>query len=64
MNSARIEKSADKLLKIMKKRYKKESVYVLIENDKDAIWFHFFGRLTRGESERELTASCQTVKLK
>jgi len=51
MNSARVEKSADKLLKIMKKRYKKESAYVLTENDKDAIWFHFFGRLTRGESE-------------
>lgn len=48
MNSARVEKSADKLLKIMKKRYKKESAYVLTENDKDAIWFHFFGRLTRG----------------
>ena len=48
----------------MEKRNKKESAYVLTENDKDAIWFHFFGRLTRGESERELTASCQTVKLK
>lgn len=64
MNSARVEKSADKLLKIMEKRYKKESAYVLTENDKDAIWFHFFGRLTRGKSERELTASCQIVKLK
>lgn len=64
MNSARVEKSADKLLKIMEKRYKKESAYVLTENDKDAIWFHFFGRLTRGESERELIASCQIVKLK
>ena len=38
MNSARVEKSADKLLKIMEKRYKKESAYVLTENDKDAIW--------------------------
>ena len=33
MNSARVEKSADKLLKIMKKRYKKEPAYVLTEND-------------------------------
>lgn len=49
MNSARVEKSADKLLKIMEKRYKKESAYVLTENDKDAIWFHFFWKTYQRE---------------
>lgn len=54
MNSARIEKSADKLLKIMKKRYKKESAYILTENDKDAIWFHFLEDLPEGNQSENL----------
>lgn len=42
MNSARVEKSADKLLKIMKKRYKKESAYVLTEKRQRCNMVSFF----------------------
>ena len=54
MNSARIEKSADKLLKIMKKKYKKESAYILTENDKRQYGFIFLEDLPEGNQSENL----------
>lgn len=62
MNSARVEKSADKLLKIMEKDIKRVGICINRKRQRCNM-VSFFGRLTRGESERELTASCQIVKL-
>lgn len=54
MNDASAAKTADKLLKLVEKRFRKESTHILTENDKDGIWFEMFGRLSRGESEEDV----------
>lgn len=64
MNDTSAEKTADNLLKFIEERIRKESTYVLTENDKDGIWFEMFGRLCRGESEEDGYAYCKTAKLK
>lgn len=64
MNDASAAKTADKLLKLVEKRLRKESAYVLTKNDKDGIWFEMFGRLSRGESEEDVYTYCKTAKLK
>lgn len=64
MNDASAAKTADKLLKLVEKRFRKESAYVLTKNDKDGIWFEMFGRLSRGESEEDVYTYCKTAKLK
>lgn len=64
MNNTSAAKKADKLLKLVEKRFRKESAYVLTKNDKDGIWFEMFGRLSRGESEEDVYTYCKTAKLK
>lgn len=64
MNDTGAAKKADKLIKFVEKRFRKESAYVLTENDKDGIWFELFGRLSRGESEEDVYAYCKTARLK
>ena len=64
MNDASAAKTADKLLKLVEKRFRKESTHILTENDKDGIWFEMFGRLSRGESEGDVYTYCKTAKLK
>lgn len=64
MNDASAAKTADKLLKLVETRFRKESAYVLTKNDKDGIWFEMFGRLSRGESEEDVYTYCKTAKLK
>lgn len=64
MNNTSAAKKADKLLKLVEKRFRKESAYVLTKNDKDGIWFEMFGRLSRGESEDDVYTYCKTAKLK
>lgn len=54
MNDASAAKTADKLLKLVEKRFRKESTHILTENDKDAIWFEMFGRLSRGIRRRRI----------
>lgn len=64
MNDTGAAKTADKLLKLVETRFRKESAYVLTKNDKDGIWFEMFGRLSRGESEEDVYTYCKTAKLK
>lgn len=52
MNDASAAKTADKLLKLVEKRFRKESAYVLTKNDKDGIWFEMFGRLSRANQKK------------